>query len=75
MDNFEAPEVVMTDTERILQLELAQYQLIDSSLVNIYLHFFHFVKVSLVLFHIACVLASDLRILEMVIWRDVACQI
>ena len=29
MDNFEAPEVVMTDTERILQLELAQYQLIE----------------------------------------------
>ena len=29
MDNFEAPEVVMTDTERILQLELAQYQLLE----------------------------------------------
>ena len=29
MDNFEAPEVVMTDRERILQLEQAQYQLIE----------------------------------------------
>ena len=29
MDNFVAPEVVMTDTERILQLEQAQYQLIE----------------------------------------------
>ena len=29
MENFEAPEVVMTDTERILQLELAQYQSIE----------------------------------------------
>ena len=29
MDNVEAPEVVMTDTERILQLELAQYQSIE----------------------------------------------
>ena len=29
MDNFEEPEVVMTDRERILQLEHAQSQLID----------------------------------------------